>query len=89
MTDVGKIVDRVAVSKRRLVRLMEFFVVGLLMGISEDLMAIYFSTGAVITIHVVVIASLVSLPFAFFSELIVDHPGFWPRVLRRAKVRSG
>lgn len=65
------------------VRFLEFFIVGLLMGISEDLMAIYFSTGASITYEVVVIAAAVSLPFALFSELVVDHPHFWPRVLRR------
>lgn len=64
-------------------RFLEFFVVGLLMGISEDLMAIYFSTGASITYHVILIAALISLPFALFSELIVDHPHFWPRVFRK------
>jgi hypothetical protein len=69
--------------RKRLIRFAEFFIVGLMMGISEDLMAIYFATGDTITIHVVIIASAVSLPFAFFSELVVDHPDFWPGVLRR------
>lgn len=70
-------------SRMRQMRFLEFFVVGLLMGISEDLMAIYFSTGASITYHVILIAALISLPFALFSELIVDHPHFWPRVFRK------
>ncbi len=73
----------VVAPRRRLTRFAEFFIVGLVMGISEDLMAIYFATGDTITIHVVVIASAVSLPFAFFSELVVDHPDFWPGILRR------
>jgi len=69
--------------RKRLTRFAEFFIVGLMMGISEDLMAIYFATGDTITIHIVIIASAVSLPFAFFSELVVDHPDFWPGVVRR------
>ncbi len=69
--------------RKRLTRFAEFFIVGLMMGISEDLMAIYFATGDTITIQIVIIASAVSLPFAFFSELVVDHPDFWPGVLRR------
>jgi len=73
----------VVAPRKRLTRFAEFFIVGLMMGISEDLMAIYFATGDTITIHIVVIASVVSLPFAFFSELVVDHPDFWPGVVGR------
>jgi hypothetical protein len=69
--------------RARQMRFLEFFIVGLLMGISEDLMAIYFSTGASISVQVIIIAALVSLPFALFSELVVDHPHFWPRVFRK------
>jgi len=76
------------VMKKRLIRFTEFFIVGLMMGISEDLMAIYFATGETITIHIVVIASVVSLPFAFFSEMVVDHPNFWPQVLGKLKAKT-
>lgn len=69
--------------RARQIRFLEFFIVGLMMGISEDLMAIYFSTGASIDLKVIIIAALVSLPFALFSELVVDHPHFWPRVFRK------
>lgn len=68
--------------KGKLIRLLEFFLVGLVLGIVEDLLAIKFSTGAAITWKTVQVASLVALPFAIFSELIVDHPKFWHRVLR-------
>jgi len=84
MTDSEKMMVR----RRRLVRFAEFFIVGLLMGVSEDLMAIYFATGESITIHIFIIASAVSLPFAFFSEMVVDHPDFWPRVLRKLKAKE-
>ena len=51
---------------------MEFFFVGFVMGIAEDLIAIHFATDAVITMDVIIVAALVALPFAIFSELIVD-----------------
>lgn len=65
------------VTARRIKRhLIEFFVVGLLMGISEDLLAIHFATNAKITSHVVWVAFLVALPFAFISEILVDFGVF-------------
>jgi len=51
---------------------LEFFFVGFVMGIAEDLIAIHFATDAVITMDVIIVAALVALPFAIFSELIVD-----------------
>lgn len=81
--------ETMVVPRKRLIRFTEFFIVGLMMGISEDLMAIYFATGETITIHIFIIASIVSLPFAFFSELVVDHPNFWPHVLGKLKSKAG
>ena len=52
--------------------LVEFFVVGLVMGISEDLIAIKLATDAEITPEVFIVAALVAFPFAIISELIVD-----------------
>ncbi|UZE93921.1 MAG: hypothetical protein IB618_04155 [Candidatus Pacearchaeota archaeon] len=57
----------------KLGRLLEFFIVGMGLGIIEDLIAIGLATGATITWHIVGIIALVSLPFAVISELIVDH----------------
>lgn len=51
---------------------LEFFFVGLVMGITEDLLAIHFATEAKITPHVIKVAFLVALPFAVISELVVD-----------------
>lgn len=55
---------------------LEFFIFGILMGVSEDLIAVFISTGEPITMRVVMIATLVALPFAAFSELIVDRMDF-------------
>lgn len=58
--------------RRHVYRFLEFLLVGFIMGIAEDLIAIHFATDATITMEVVVVAALVALPFAIFSELIVD-----------------
>jgi uncharacterized membrane protein (DUF106 family) len=58
--------------KRHIYRFLEFFLIGFIMGIAEDLLAIHFATDATITIEVVYVAAIVALPFAVFSELIVD-----------------
>lgn len=64
---------------RRIVRFLEFFVVGVLFGISEDLIAIFFATGESITPRIFLVAALVAIPFAAFSELIVDSKRFRDR----------
>lgn len=73
------------VTKRKIVHhLAEFFFVGLLMGILEDLLAIHFATDAKITPHVVWVAFLVALPFAFISEILVDF-GVFRRYVKAKK----
>ena len=52
------------------------------MGILEDLIAVFLSTGEQITFRVFWVVFLVALPFAFISEYVVDHPRFWKVVLR-------
>lgn len=64
-------------TKRRvIIRFFEFFVIGVIMGVSEDLLAIHLATDAVITPHVFKVALLVALPFAIISELVVDSKLF-------------
>ena len=55
---------------------MEFFLVGFLLGIAEDIIAIMLSTGAELNWRIVGIIACVALPFAAFSELIVDKKDF-------------
>lgn len=54
-------------------RILEFFLVGLVMGIAEDLIAVKLATGANLDLRVIGIIALVALPFAIFSELVVDR----------------
>lgn len=57
-------------------RFLEFFIVGLALGVLEDLIAITLATEKAIDLRVFVIAFFVAFPFAVFSELIVDHDRF-------------
>ncbi|PJE51285.1 MAG: hypothetical protein COV29_00820 [Candidatus Yanofskybacteria bacterium CG10_big_fil_rev_8_21_14_0_10_36_16] len=54
---------------------------GLVAGIGEDLLAIFFATDAEINLNVIWIVFLVAIPFAFLSEVIVDHPRFWEKLI--------
>lgn len=64
-------------TKRKIAaHLVEFFIIGLVMGVSEDLLAIHFATDARIDWEVFKVAFLVALPFAVISELVVDFGVF-------------
>jgi len=69
-------------SKRKtLLRLLEFFLIGVIFGLGEDLLVIHFATDASITSKTVFITFLVAFPFAIFTELVVDHPNFWKKLI--------
>lgn len=68
-------------------RLIEFFIVGLVMGITEDVIAIMIATDATLSFEIIIIATLVAIPFAFLSEIIVDHPDFWKKLTGTHKAK--
>jgi hypothetical protein len=59
-------------------RFLEFLVVGIVLGVVEDLLAVKFATGEEITFEVILVVFAVALPFAAFSELFVDREDFAP-----------
>lgn len=63
------------------VRLIEFFIIGVLFGIAEDLLAITIATEGGFEWKYLWVAAIVAVPFAFISEIIVDHPDFWQKIL--------
>ncbi|MFA5751168.1 MAG: hypothetical protein WCX79_03960 [Candidatus Paceibacterota bacterium] len=63
------------------IRLIEFFVIGVLFGIAEDLLAITIATEGSFEWKYLWVAMVVAIPFAFISEIIVDHPNFWKHFL--------
>lgn len=74
-------------TKRRL-RILEFLIIGLGMGIAEDLLAIMFATDSEINWRVIYIVVAVAIPFAFISEIVVDHPRFWEKIFPPSKSDS-
>ncbi len=56
----------------------EFLIFGILMGVIEDIIAVTLSTGAKITWDILIIVTLVAIPFAILGELIVDRIKFVP-----------
>ena len=61
---------------QRLTRLLEFFVIGVVFGVTEDVLAVVIATDAEVTIEVIGVVVLIAIPFAILSELVVDHPRF-------------
>ena len=68
--------------RSRTLRFIEFLVIGLLLGMFEDVLAVKLVTGERITIQTIWIIFMVALPFAFLSEYVVDHPRFWKVIFR-------
>lgn len=60
----------------RLKRLLEFFVIGIIFGVTEDVLAVLIATDAELTFELVGVVVLIAIPFAILSELVVDHPRF-------------
>jgi len=69
-------------SRRVWLRILEFFVIGIVFGVTEDFIAIKVAAGATSTLDTIKVAFWVALPFAIFSELVVDHPNFWKKLFR-------
>ena len=59
--------------------------IGVLMGLVEDLIAVELATDAKLDWRIFFIVLFVALPFAFISEIVVDHPLFWERWFRFVK----
>ena len=61
---------------RRLEVIFEFLLFGIVIGITEDLVAIKFATHEPITLRVIGIVVLVAIPFAILGEIIFDKIDF-------------
>lgn len=63
---------------KRLEVFLEFLVFGVIMGVTEDLIAVTLATGEPITWKIIVIVTLVAIPFAAIGELVVDRVDLLP-----------
>jgi len=57
----------------RLEVFLEFLIFGILMGVTEDVIAVTLVTGQPITLESILIITIVAIPFAIIGELIVDR----------------
>lgn len=62
--------------RKHVERFFEFLTIGVLMGVIEDLIAISLVTNEPVNPKMILVVLLVAVPFAAFSELIVDHEDF-------------
>lgn len=67
------------------IRIVEFLIIGVVMGTLEDLIAVLLATDAHFSWKVLIVVFLVALPFAIISELVVDHPNFWKKIWPEVK----
>lgn len=74
--------------RKYIARFLEFLVIGILMGVIEDLLAIWLTTDEPFTLEMVVVVVLVAIPFAAIAELVIDHEEIKPfrYVLRHLKI---
>jgi len=75
------------VTKRNL-RILEFAIAGITMGMIEDLLAVALTSDTKIDLRVIGIVLLITIPFAFVSEFIVDHPRFWESIFKVHPLRK-
>lgn len=70
----------------RKLRLIEFLIFGLIFNTLDNLIAVKYGAGAGITPAVLGRVFLFVIPFAVLSELIVDHPNFWKKIMKFLKI---
>lgn len=75
------ILQKHQIRAKRIRHFIEFFIVGVLLDISENLLVVFFGTNEhPLTFRVVFFATLFAFPFAMFTELVVDKPKFRDKV---------
>ncbi|MFB6209330.1 MAG: hypothetical protein ABEJ56_04315 [Candidatus Nanohaloarchaea archaeon] len=58
--------------RRKLERFTEFLIIGVVLGVFEDMLAVMLVTGESFSLEMLGIVLIVAVPFAAFSELVVD-----------------
>ncbi len=67
------------------IRILEFVVAGIILDLTENIISIKLTTQTELSLQVFIVALMVVIPFAIVTELIIDHPNFWNKVLRLKK----
>ena len=67
------------------IRILEFVVAGIILDLTENIISIKLTTQTELSLQVFIVALMVVIPFAIVTELIIDHPNFWNKVLSLKK----
>jgi len=67
---------RKEINWKRLEVVFEFLIFGILIGITEDLIAIKIATNEPITKEIIGIIILIAIPFAIIGEIVADNIDF-------------
>jgi len=62
--------------KIKTIQIIEFFFVGVVLGVVQDVIALVVATNAKIDLITIVIIITITIPFAFLNEVIVDGPKY-------------
>lgn len=79
---------------KRIEVLLEFLIFGIVIGITEDILAVKMTTGEPITLKIIGIVILIAIPFAIIGELFADNVDFTSSIERvlswfeRRKIRK-
>jgi hypothetical protein len=76
-------------NSQQIERFLEFLVIGVIMGTMEDLIAVKLATGQTIQPRMILVVVAVAIPFAAFSELVVDRPDIRPMRETAEKIETG
>lgn len=67
------------------IRIAEFAIFGVIMNMLDNIISVLILGEVQFHWQMLVVIFLVVLPFAFISEIIVDHPDFWKRIWPEVK----
>lgn len=70
----------------RKLRIVEFILIGLFFNALDNIVAVKYAAGAELNSDVLWRIFVFVIPFAVLSELVVDHPDFWKKIMRFFKV---
>ncbi|OHA90857.1 MAG: hypothetical protein A2832_00880 [Candidatus Zambryskibacteria bacterium RIFCSPHIGHO2_01_FULL_44_22b] len=67
------------------IRILEFVVAGIILDLVENIISIKLTTQAELNLRIFLVTLVIVVPFAILTELVIDHPNFWNKVLRLKK----
>ena len=66
----------------RKLRIIEFVLIGLIFNALDNIIAVKYAAGAELNFDVLSRIFIFVVPFAILSELVVDHPDFWKKIMK-------